>query len=259
MNLLAIETATDLVGASFLADPARPGHPAAAVQSEPGGRRHAEALAPAIEAVCARTGHTVRDVDVVAVDNGPGLFTGLRVGVATAKAFGQALGIGVVPVSSLDVLAAAALGRWEGTRPVTVVAVVDARRGEVFTATYRDGGAGDADPADLVVAPTDRCDPTTLVAGVERLVADVAGGPVVVVGDGAARYRDLLDGIAGVVLDLLDGERALVAPPPTVLAELARARLARGEQPAPAATVVPDYRREADARINWVERRPPER
>ena len=259
MNLLAIETATDLVGAAFVADPARPGHPAAAVQSEPGGRRHAEALAPAVEAVCARTGHTVRDVDVVAVDNGPGLFTGLRVGVATAKAFGQALGIGVVAVSSLDVLAAAALERWEGTRPVTVVAVVDARRGEVFTATYRDGGAGDADPADLVVAPTDRFDPAALVAGVERLAAEVAGGPVVVVGDGAARYRDLLDGIAGVVPDLLDGEGALVAPPPDVLAALARARLARGEQPAPAATVVPDYRREADARINWVERRPPER
>ena len=72
MNLLAIETATDLVGAAFLADAGRPGHPPSAVRSEPGGRRHAEALAPAIEAVCARTGHTVRDVDVVAVDNGPG-------------------------------------------------------------------------------------------------------------------------------------------------------------------------------------------
>ena len=259
MNLLAIETATDLVGAAFLADAARPGRPATAVQSEPGGRRHAEALAPAIETVCARTGHTVRDVDVVVVDNGPGLFTGLRVGVATAKAFGQALGIGVVPVSSLDVLAAAALERWEGVRPVTVVVVVDARRGEVFAAGYRDSGAGDPEPASLVAMPTDRFGPAALVAEVERLATGGSGGPVLVVGDGAARYRDLLDGLPGVGFDLLDGADPLVAPPPAVLATLGRARLARGEQAADAAAVVPDYRREADARINWVERRPPER
>ncbi len=259
MNLLALETATDLVGAALVADVARSGHPGSAVESVPGGRRHAETLAPAIAAVCARTGYGLRDVDVVAVDVGPGLFTGLRVGVATAKALGQALGIGVLPVSSLDVLAAAALERWEGLRPVTVVAVVDARRGEVFTAAYRDGGSGDPDPARSLVAAPMRCDPAALVADVERLATGGPGGPVLAVGDGAARYRGLLGGLPGVGFDLLDGDGALVAPPPAVLAALARARLARGDRPAEAATVVPDYRREADARINWVERRPPER
>ena len=74
----------------------------------------------------------------------PGCFTGLRVGVATAKALGQALGLGVVGVTSLDVLAAAALGLLGPGRVRWVVAVVDARRGEVFAAAYAVGDTGSA-------------------------------------------------------------------------------------------------------------------
>ena len=79
--------------------------------------------------------------------SGPGLFTGLRVGVATAKALGQALGAGVLGVSSLDVLAAGAVEAAPGDRSSRVVAVVDARRGEVFAAAY-DFGSPDAGAAD---------------------------------------------------------------------------------------------------------------
>ena len=80
-----------------------------------------------------------------AVDLGPGLFTGLRVGVATAKGLAQGLGIGMVGVTSLEVLARAAFDTgWEGP----VVAAVDARRGEVFAARYdRDPAAGGAPAA----------------------------------------------------------------------------------------------------------------
>ena len=88
-----------------------------AERSHLGGRAHAELLAPAIEEVCALSGCALGDLDALAVDVGPGLFTGLRVGVATAKALGQALGLGVLGVSSLDVLAAGAVRGGPG-RPL---------------------------------------------------------------------------------------------------------------------------------------------
>jgi tRNA threonylcarbamoyladenosine biosynthesis protein TsaB len=106
MTLLAIESATDTVGVALFRDDG-----GSAERVHEGGRTHAELLAPAIEEVCAVSGCTVGDIDAIAVDVGPGLFTGLRVGVATAKALGQSLGIGVLGVSSLDILAAAVVDR----------------------------------------------------------------------------------------------------------------------------------------------------
>ncbi len=71
----------------------------------PRGRRHAEILTPAIAFVCEQAGIDLQEVGVVAVDVGPGLFTGLRVGIATAKALAQALRVPMIGLSSLDLLA----------------------------------------------------------------------------------------------------------------------------------------------------------
>ncbi|HEX4246180.1 MAG TPA: tRNA (adenosine(37)-N6)-threonylcarbamoyltransferase complex dimerization subunit type 1 TsaB, partial [Acidimicrobiales bacterium] len=73
MIILALESATDLVGAALLGD----GPPKPAV-TETGGRRHAEALAPAVQQVCQEAGIALDALDAIAVDVGPGLFTGLR-------------------------------------------------------------------------------------------------------------------------------------------------------------------------------------
>lgn len=260
VNLLAIESATDLVGAALIADDGT-----ALERSHRGGRAHAEQLAPAIADVCAASGLTVGDVDAIAVDVGPGLFTGLRVGVATAKALAQALGLGVLGVSSLDVLAAAVADRLDlGIGPgTTVVAVVDARRGEVFAARYgfigyddRAGkdepGAGHADPADARVHGPVLMRPDALAAS----LADPEGGdggPIVMVGDGVARYRELFDSVPSVDLTF---SAALTAPSPLALAQLALRRLEAGAVPSAPGVIVPDYRREADARINWEQRIP---
>jgi len=274
VTLLAIETATDMVGAALLRDDG-----AGAERMHLGGRAHAELLAPAIEEVCAASGCTVADVDVVAVDVGPGLFTGLRVGVATAKALAQALGIGVLGVGSLDVLAAAAAGGAAGPEgspglvpsgavgPVeaapsgAIAAVVDARRGEVFVAAYRfdrPGGAGpvpgrsDEVPVDPQSVRLDRVEPMAPEEAVDWLLEVAAdAGVVTVVGDGAVRYQSLLS-----VHSLLDLTRAdrLAAPPPLALAGLARRRLDAGTPARSPGAVVPDYRRAADARINWEQR-----
>jgi tRNA threonylcarbamoyladenosine biosynthesis protein TsaB len=280
VTLLAIETATDMVGAALLRDDG-----GGAERMHFGGRAHAELLAPAIEEVCAVSGCSVADVDVVAVDVGPGLFTGLRVGVATAKALAQALGIGVLGVGSLDVLAAAAAGGAGGAEgslavapvgagalsgavgpveaaPVGVVAaLVDARRGEVFAAAYRFDrpvGAGpvpgpaDAAPVDPQSVRLDRTEPMAPERAVDWLL-EMAGdaGLVTVVGDGAVRYRSLLS--VHSLLDLSLADR-FAAPPPLALAALARRRLDAGAPAVSPGAVVPDYRRAADARINWEQR-----
>jgi len=252
VNLLAIETATDLVGAALWRDGT------VAERSHLGGRAHGELLAPLIEEVCALSGCTLDDVDALAVDIGPGLFTGLRVGVATAKALGQALGVGVIGVTSLDILAAGALDAAGPERAARVVTVVDARRREVFAAAYDfaagavegDGDDRPVDPADVRDDRSEALAPGELVAWLDELSA---AGPVLVVGDGAVRYLDLMVPRAGVDAGLA-GE--LTSPSPATLARLALRRLAAGAVPTPAVDLAPDYRRHADARINWEERAP---
>jgi tRNA threonylcarbamoyl adenosine modification protein YeaZ len=183
------------------------------------------------------------------------LFTGLRVGVATAKALAQGLGLGVLGVSSLDILAAAA---WERSGLATggvagpVVAVVDARRGEVFAAAYLFGDEDEhPDPATVRHDQPEAMAPAAL----EDWLVDLAARHrwVTVVGDGGLRYRDQLSAHGALDLGLAD---ELSAPPPLAQAGLAHRRLVGGAVPTAPADLEPDYRRAADARNNWEQRRP---
>lgn len=99
--------------------------------------QHGELLAPMINDALARVGAVRQDVAAVAVGVGPGPFTGLRVGVVTARTLGLALGIPVYGVCSLDVLAARAVDAGV-TEPF--VATIDARRKELFWASYDEAG-----------------------------------------------------------------------------------------------------------------------
>jgi tRNA threonylcarbamoyl adenosine modification protein YeaZ len=127
--VLAIDTATpavtaglvEVTGDAVLLRAARVEHDA---------RKHAELLMPAVQAVCADAGTPLRDVDAVVVGAGPGPFTGLRVGMVTAAALGDALGVPVHGVCSLDAIAAEA----DGDGPLLVA--TDARRREVYWAAY---------------------------------------------------------------------------------------------------------------------------
>ena len=230
--IVAIETATETVGVAVRT----PG----GVQAEfalTGRRRHVETLTPALEHLLTQVGLAPADVGVVAVDIGPGLFTGLRVGVAAAKGLAQSLGIGVVGASSLDILVAGAAGA--GRRGL-VLACVDARRGEVFAAVRELDAAGAvvAEPvAPGLFAPPD------LVGALGGL----GGGPVLAVGDGALRYAGALGAVPGVEV----ATPRLSFPPPAALLGLALARLEAGEAPVEPACVVPLYMREADARSNF--------
>jgi tRNA threonylcarbamoyladenosine biosynthesis protein TsaB len=227
---LAVESATELAGVA-LADES--GVLATATVSR--GRHHAESMAPAIQFVCRRAGVSLSALDAVAVDVGPGLFTGLRVGVATAQALAFALGRPLVGIGSLEILAqaVAASGALPGT---LVVPVVDARRGEVFAARMRTTTTGVSREGDEV-----RRSPEALADELAAL-----GEPFVLAGDGARRYRSTLGALPGAVV----AGRPLDFPPPGVLAVLALPRVAAGEGRDPGA-VLPRYLRDADTRINW--------
>lgn len=234
--LLAIETATPQVGVALVGD-AGP----LVVTRIAGGRRHGELLAPTISSALATAGITAAELTGIAVDVGPGLFTGLRVGVATAQALASALEVPAVGVSSLEALAHP--HRRSGTR---VVSVVDARRHEVFRAVYAPGGGGGGGGLVEVVAPG-LVTPDALAG---ELAA--AGETVLAVGDGALRYAEQLSGPLVGLGGHLDAH-----PDPAVVAELAVTRLgAAGDGPAAALRAV--YLRGADVRIGWEQRDPPE-
>ncbi len=189
-------------------------------------RLHTESLAPGAERLLAARGLVPAQLDVVVVDVGPGLYTGLRVGLAFAKGLALATGVEVRGVLSTDVLAAAAVERGATSE---VVAVVDARRGEVFAAFYAPDG-------------TRRTEPTVLAP--EALAAQLRVRSAILVGDGAQRYAQVL---GGEVLDV-------VVPPPSTALRLAARRATSGEPPTPLAELAPRYLREADAVANFAVR-----
>ena len=127
MLILGIETATEQVSVAL------GGHEGVIALFEMArGRRHAETLTPAIDFVCDQADIGLEEVGLIAVDVGPGLFTGMRVGLAAAKALALGLRLPMIGIPSLDLLAF----RHRRADKV-VVPVVDARKGEVFYALYR--------------------------------------------------------------------------------------------------------------------------
>jgi tRNA threonylcarbamoyladenosine biosynthesis protein TsaB len=227
--ILGIETATQQVGVAI------GGHEGVIASFHCSrDRRHAETLAPAIRFLCDQAKVELDDIGAVAVDIGPGLFTGLRVGLATAKAIAHARRIPMVGISSLDLAAFPA--RFTDR---LVVSMIDARRGEVFYATYRrvPGGIQRVSephvdqPADIV----------------DQLIA--SGDECLLVGDGAQRYADVFGAVSGVEV----GMEGFRHPTAGSLVELAHARALR-EEFVTIAEIEPMYLRAPDARINWQQR-----
>ena len=128
MNLLAIETATQ---ACCVGVRTSSGVEIARVVDE--NRQHTETLTVGMAALIREAGLRTREIDRIVVDRGPGLFTGLRVGIATANAFAQGVGCGMVGVTSLEMLA---YGAHEAGVRGTLVSAVDGRRGDVFVQTF---------------------------------------------------------------------------------------------------------------------------
>ena len=171
--VLAIDTATPAVIASVLRRDSSGDIKLLAQRITVDAHAHAERLTPNVVAAVADAGLTMDDIDAVVVGCGPGPFTGLRVGMASAAAYGHALNVPVFGVCSLDAIG----GQTSGE----VLVVTDARRREVYWARYRDGVRSDgpgvdaptavsADGAELVAFA--QPSPAGLVAAVDDWEAD---------------------------------------------------------------------------------------
>lgn len=143
--ILAFDTSTALTSAALV-----DGSRVVAERAELDSRRHAEVQAPLLRQVLADAGGDISSVTAIACGVGPGPYTGLRVGIATARALGLAWGLPVIGVCSLDAIAEAAI---DAGVPGAFAVAADARRREVYWATY--DSRGDRVDGPLVTRPAD--------------------------------------------------------------------------------------------------------
>jgi tRNA threonylcarbamoyladenosine biosynthesis protein TsaB len=230
VKLLAIDTALDAVSVCLV-----DGKEVLANAEAKSDRRHGEMLTPMIQSVLREAGCTVHDVGSIAVDIGPGLFTGMRVGIATAKAMAEVLEADVLGVSSLEVVAHQASTEFD-----VIAAVIDARRGEVFWSLHR------ADDHEQLS--------TARAGSPEECLASIAdrGQSVCLVGTGVTRYRQVFDdGLRLAVPDFEFAPESTHVPMATTVAVIATSRLVDAVS---VDELVPMYLRAPDAEINWLTR-----
>jgi tRNA threonylcarbamoyladenosine biosynthesis protein TsaB len=181
---------------------------------------HASELMPAVAEAMERAGADWGDLDAIAVGVGPGTFTGLRIGIATARALATAAELPLRRVSSLAALAA-------GIEAPVKLPLIDARRGEVFAAAWHDG--------ERLLEPV-AIDPAELAA---RLAAGRLAAPLAA-GDGAVRFREELERAGAAVPD----DRS----PAHRVSAIEICRLGAAGDVTDRDRLVPDYRREPDAK-----------
>lgn len=207
MNLLAIETSTESCSVAL-------NHNGELIsRSEIAPRRHAELLLPMCEDVLAEAGVSRRQLDAIAVGRGPGAFTGVRLAISAAQGIALALDLPVIPISSLAALACDA--PHDGNR---ILAVIDARMGEVYAGVFRPDREG------LVEATA------TESVGSAEMLRFSSGAPWNVIGSGWETYADVIRLRLGTSPAWAEGKRY---PQATAIARLAAREFAAGQSLAP--------------------------
>ncbi len=175
-RIILIETSTSLCSTALVED----GKVVCErLSSEP--RAHASMTAPYVNDMLKERGLGVKDCSAVAVSKGPGSYTGLRVGVSTAKGLCFGAGIPLISVGTLDTLVWQAMDEGllpEGCR--YIIPMVDARRMEVYTAVFTPDGKQ--------VTPTE-----AMVVGEESFMDQLSEGPVLFIGDGAGPCQGVIN------------------------------------------------------------------
>lgn len=181
-SLILIETSTSLCSTAL----ARDGKIVCARESaEP--RSQAAMTAPFVKQMLDETGLKVEDCDAVCVSSGPGSYTGLRVGVSTAKGLCFAAGKPLISVNTLEILVNQAFDGHlvpEGCR--YIIPMIDARRMEVYTTVYKVSEDGKSAVPEGEISP--------LVIDENSFAEERSRGPVLFVGDGAGKCSDILKG-----------------------------------------------------------------
>ncbi|MGI6128959.1 MAG: tRNA (adenosine(37)-N6)-threonylcarbamoyltransferase complex dimerization subunit type 1 TsaB [bacterium] len=229
MWLLALETATPTLSVALIKD----GEPVVEY-NERSKRRHAQTVAPTIEALLHEQGLKAKDLDAVTCGSGPGSFTGLRIGLSTAKGLAQALDIALITVSTLDVLAAAAV------RPDTIVApLIDAKQNHIYVGFYN-GCSQEASLTPLTGYLALK--PPQVAAQAAKLAGDQ---PLMVCGDGVLLCHA---GFTAAGLKVVELPPWYSAPRASILGKIAARRLEAGESHN-IATAQPMYVRRAAAEL----------
>jgi tRNA threonylcarbamoyl adenosine modification protein YeaZ len=185
VTIVALDTATRATVAALL----RTGDPRLELEARddppPGERpRHATRVLELVADVMDRGGIGWGDVDAIAVGVGPGTFTGLRIGVASARALARARDIRLIGVSTLQSLACNASAQNGAARAGSVFAVLDARRGEVFAAGW---------PLGLELGPPTLLSPRACAPEALAEVLEKVGRGPLAIGEGAVEFREVLD------------------------------------------------------------------
>ena len=225
--LLAIETATAAAGVALLR-----GDAVIAARALPSDRPGSETLLPTLIALLAEAGVALAAIEAFAVSAGPGSFTGLRVGVATVKGLAFGSDARVVSVPTL-----AALALRAAPAPGPIVALLDARRGEVYAAIY------DRDPAEPPRVGPVVLRPDALADLVATLITDAT---CTLIGEGVGVVADLLCARFGDQLQLRPPPAGL--PDPVAVGRLGRRLLAAGAG-STADALAPVYVRRAEAEV----------
>lgn len=191
------------------------------------GMRHGKALVSSLEDMFKSLGVEPDEIGLIAVSSGPGSYTGLRVGIACAKAMAYTLGKPLVAVSTLDVLAENA-----PTNETTVCPVLDARREQVYARIYKRSGALWRRSSGLMVI-------------YPRKLLELLPRPLLIFGDGAAKYREVF-AVDGVTFG--GGEMGMARA--SAVARLGRAAFERGEVIDPY-RLQPLYMRIPEAEEKW--------
>lgn len=194
MRLLAIETATEACSVALWIDGAL------CERHELAPRRHAELVLPMVDAVLAEGGVAKRGLDAIGVGRGPGAFTGVRLAIAVAQGLALALDRPVVPVSTLAALALGArTGAAAAAAAVPILALIDARMGEVYAGCFVPDAQGTVDAlgAESLSSPRDLALPANAawrIAGTgwgsyREAIEPLLGQAAIVHADGAALPR----------------------------------------------------------------------
>ena len=140
-------------------------------------KSHASFIQPAIDALCKQAGIDLQNIDAISVSMGPGSYTGLRVGMATAKGIAYAINKPLIGINTLQIIAAAAKTNHPNHHSA-ICALLDARRMEVFTGIY----AHNLEPL---------TNSTALILDAQSFENELASAPLLFAGDGAAKFKDL--------------------------------------------------------------------
>lgn len=226
MILLGIDTASEVTSIGLCKHGQAP-----YITSFPGPNNQLERIGLVLERILTESGIKRSSISGLVVDVGPGLFSGLRVGVSFAKSFAGAIGVPVIPLTSLDILAFS-----QKNCPRLIVSMLDARRGEVFYAAYKKVPGG-----------VTRLGPY-LVASPENVAVEIESmdESALLVGHGAIRYQEVFSAIPQVQFAGL----AMAYPLMPMMFELAQP-MYYSEQFVSPEHVEVVYIRDADAKVNF--------